>query len=97
MQVVEAASAVGHMLHGKSLENVASGIDCHTVKQPLGVVAGICPFNFPAMVSLLSDVWHCVSDTNMVPRVTTGWLDAGPVVDVSDCHCMWEQLHLEAK
>lgn len=50
VQVVEAASAVGHMLHGKSLENVAAGIDCHTVKQPLGVVAGICPFNFPAMV-----------------------------------------------
>ena len=54
VQVVEAACAVGHMLHGKSLENVASGIDCHTVKQPWGVVAGICPFNFPAMVLISS-------------------------------------------
>eukprot|EP00892_Ulva_mutabilis_P009848 jgi/Ulvmu1/7235/UM035_0022.1 len=52
LEVVEAASAVGHLLHGKSLENVASGIDCHSVKQPLGIVAGICPFNFPGMVPL---------------------------------------------
>jgi malonate-semialdehyde dehydrogenase (acetylating)/methylmalonate-semialdehyde dehydrogenase len=37
---------------GESLENVARGIDCDSIRQPLGVVAGITPFNFPAMVPL---------------------------------------------
>ncbi|GFH17392.1 methylmalonate-semialdehyde dehydrogenase, partial [Haematococcus lacustris] len=37
---------------GEVVENVAAGIDCQSVRQPLGVVAGICPFNFPAMVPL---------------------------------------------
>lgn len=37
---------------GEVLENVASSIDCHSLRQPLGVVSGICPFNFPAMVPL---------------------------------------------
>jgi acyl-CoA reductase-like NAD-dependent aldehyde dehydrogenase len=37
---------------GGHLENVAADIDCHSNAQPLGVAAGICPFNFPAMVPL---------------------------------------------
>jgi malonate-semialdehyde dehydrogenase (acetylating)/methylmalonate-semialdehyde dehydrogenase len=37
---------------GQSLENVAKGIDCQTIRQPLGVCAGITPFNFPAMVPM---------------------------------------------
>jgi len=37
---------------GESLENVARGIDCDAIRQPLGVVAGITPFNFPAIVPL---------------------------------------------
>jgi malonate-semialdehyde dehydrogenase (acetylating)/methylmalonate-semialdehyde dehydrogenase len=37
---------------GESLENVARGIDCDTIRQPLGVCVGIAPFNFPAMVPL---------------------------------------------
>ena len=39
-------------LFGVQVENVASGIDCYSIRQPLGVCAGICPFNFPAMVPL---------------------------------------------
>jgi malonate-semialdehyde dehydrogenase (acetylating)/methylmalonate-semialdehyde dehydrogenase len=39
-------------LMGDSLEDIAAGIDCHTVRQPLGVFAAITPFNFPAMVPL---------------------------------------------
>lgn len=50
MQVVEAACGVGHHMQGASLEQVARGVDCQSIRQPLGVVAGICPFNFPAMV-----------------------------------------------
>ena len=37
---------------GETLENIARGIDCETIRQPLGVCAGITPFNFPAMVPL---------------------------------------------
>jgi malonate-semialdehyde dehydrogenase (acetylating) / methylmalonate-semialdehyde dehydrogenase len=37
---------------GQSLENVSKGIDCQTIRQPLGVCAGITPFNFPAMVPM---------------------------------------------
>jgi malonate-semialdehyde dehydrogenase (acetylating)/methylmalonate-semialdehyde dehydrogenase len=40
------------LLMGESAENVARGIDCDSIRQPLGVVAGITPFNFPAMVPL---------------------------------------------
>ena len=50
--MVEAACGIGHHLMGGNLENVASDIDCYTTLQPLGVCAGICPFNFPAMVPL---------------------------------------------
>jgi malonate-semialdehyde dehydrogenase (acetylating)/methylmalonate-semialdehyde dehydrogenase len=37
---------------GEIVENVSSGMDTYSIRQPLGVVAGICPFNFPAMVPL---------------------------------------------
>jgi malonate-semialdehyde dehydrogenase (acetylating)/methylmalonate-semialdehyde dehydrogenase len=49
---VDNAIAIPQLMQGTSLEDVASGIDCHTVRQPLGVFAAITPFNFPAMVPL---------------------------------------------
>jgi len=52
LEVVEVAAGVAPMLAGEHVENVATGIDCYSIRQPLGVVAGICPFNFPAMVPL---------------------------------------------
>ena len=39
-------------MQGTGLEDIAAGIDCHVVRQPLGVVAAIAPFNFPAMVPM---------------------------------------------
>lgn len=51
-EVVEAMCGIAPMLMGETVENVAAGIDCYTMRQPLGVCAGICPFNFPAMVPL---------------------------------------------
>ena len=39
-------------MQGFGLEDIAAGIDCHVVRQPLGVVAAIAPFNFPAMVPM---------------------------------------------
>ncbi|MGZ5543938.1 MAG: CoA-acylating methylmalonate-semialdehyde dehydrogenase [Limisphaerales bacterium] len=52
MEMIEFACGAPSLLMGESLENVAKGIDCDTIRQPLGVCAGITPFNFPAMVPL---------------------------------------------
>ncbi|MGK4000561.1 CoA-acylating methylmalonate-semialdehyde dehydrogenase [Sorangium sp. So ce1024] len=49
---VEHAAGTPALLMGQGLEDVASGIDCHTIRQPLGVFAAITPFNFPPMVPL---------------------------------------------
>jgi malonate-semialdehyde dehydrogenase (acetylating)/methylmalonate-semialdehyde dehydrogenase len=47
---VEHACGIPALMMGKTLEDVAAGIDCEFVRQPLGVFAAITPFNFPAMV-----------------------------------------------
>jgi malonate-semialdehyde dehydrogenase (acetylating)/methylmalonate-semialdehyde dehydrogenase len=52
MEVVEFACGVPSLLMGEVLENMARGIDCEAIRQPLGVCVGITPFNFPAMVPL---------------------------------------------
>src|ERR1700677_4066039 len=52
IEVVEFALGVPSLLMGEVLENVARGIDCEAIRQPLGVCVGITPFNFPAMVPL---------------------------------------------
>ena len=52
LENIEYACGAPSLLMGESLENVARGIDCDSIRQPLGVVAGITPFNFPAMVPL---------------------------------------------
>jgi malonate-semialdehyde dehydrogenase (acetylating)/methylmalonate-semialdehyde dehydrogenase len=50
IQMVEVSCGMPSLMMGQSLENVARGIDCHTIRQPLGVCVGITPFNFPGMV-----------------------------------------------
>ena len=52
LEVVETACSVGPTLLGETAENLARGLDTYSYKQPLGVTAGICPFNFPAMIPL---------------------------------------------
>lgn len=52
IEVVEFACGAPHLLKGEVTENIGTGIDSHSLRQPLGVVAGITPFNFPAMVAL---------------------------------------------
>jgi malonate-semialdehyde dehydrogenase (acetylating)/methylmalonate-semialdehyde dehydrogenase len=49
---VEYACGVPTLLMGDTLENLARGVDCETMHQPLGVCVGITPFNFPAMVPM---------------------------------------------
>lgn len=52
LENIEFATGLSHMLKGEHSEQVSSGVDVHSVRQPVGVVACITPFNFPAMVPL---------------------------------------------
>ena len=52
LEVVEFACGIPHLLKGEHSEAVARGVDSYSIRQPLGVCAGITPFNFPAMVPL---------------------------------------------
>jgi malonate-semialdehyde dehydrogenase (acetylating)/methylmalonate-semialdehyde dehydrogenase len=52
LENVEFASGLLHLLKGERDEQVSTGIDVHSIKQPVGVVAAITPFNFPVMVPL---------------------------------------------
>ncbi|MGO4336129.1 CoA-acylating methylmalonate-semialdehyde dehydrogenase [Labrys sp. KB_33_2] len=55
LEVVEFAIGIPHLLKGEYTESAGTGIDVYSLRQPLGVVAGITPFNFPAMIPL----WKC--------------------------------------
>ncbi len=52
MEVVEFATGIPQLLKGEFSESVGTGVDSYSIRQPLGVVAGITPFNFPAMVPM---------------------------------------------
>ncbi len=52
IEVVEFACGIPHLLKGEYSSGVSTGVDMYSLRQPLGVVAGITPFNFPAMVPL---------------------------------------------
>lgn len=52
LEVVEHAAGIGNLQLGELANNVAGGVDTYTILQPLGVCAGITPFNFPAMIPL---------------------------------------------
>ena len=57
IESTEAASRSHSCMKGEGLEGVASGVDVQMVREPMGVVAAITPFNFPAMIPL----WFCPS------------------------------------
>lgn len=52
IEVVEFACGAPHLLKGNYSASIATGVDCYDMRQPIGVCAGITPFNFPAMVPL---------------------------------------------
>ena len=52
LEVVEVASGIPHLLKGDFSENVSTEVDCYSIRQPVGVAAGITPFNFPIMVPM---------------------------------------------
>ena len=55
VEVAEFACGIPHLMKGEFSDNAGSNIDLYSMRQPLGVVAGITPFNFPAMIPL----WKC--------------------------------------
>jgi malonate-semialdehyde dehydrogenase (acetylating)/methylmalonate-semialdehyde dehydrogenase len=57
LENVEFATGVAQLMKGGYSEGVSTGVDVYSIRQPLGVVAGITPFNFPAMVPL----WMCAN------------------------------------
>jgi len=52
LEVVEFACGIPHLLKGEYTESVGTGVDSYSIRQPVGVCAGITPFNFPAMIPL---------------------------------------------
>ena len=52
LEVVEHACSMGSLQMGERIDGVSRNIDSYSIRQPLGVVGGICPFNFPAMIPL---------------------------------------------
>ncbi|KAH9608118.1 hypothetical protein KSS87_021792 [Heliosperma pusillum] len=52
LEVVEHVCGMGSLQMGEFVSNVSNGIDTYSIREPLGVCAGICPFNFPAMIPL---------------------------------------------
>ena len=52
IEVIEFAIGIPHLIKGEYTEGAGTGIDVYSMRQPLGVVAGITPFNFPAMIPL---------------------------------------------
>ena len=52
LEVVEFSCGIPHLLKGEFTENVGKNVDSWSIRQPLGVCAGITPFNFPAMVPM---------------------------------------------
>ncbi|HEY4265575.1 MAG TPA: CoA-acylating methylmalonate-semialdehyde dehydrogenase [Micropepsaceae bacterium] len=52
LEVIEFACGIPHLLKGEFTEGAGPGIDVYSIRQPLGVVAGITPFNFPAMIPM---------------------------------------------
>src|SRR3954469_20769199 len=57
LENAEFATGIPHLMKGAYSEQAATGVDVYSIRQPLGVVAGITPFNFPAMVPL----WMCTT------------------------------------
>ncbi len=66
LEVVEHACSVGSLQMGEFAENVAGGVDTYAIRQPLGVCAGITPFNFPAMIPLWMFPMACVTGNTFV-------------------------------
>lgn len=83
-EVVEFACGIPHLLKGGYTENASTNIDVHSIRQPLGVVGIISPFNFPAMVPMWFFPWpspvatpSCSNPRRRTRRLRCGWRSSG--------------------
>lgn len=67
-EVVEHSCAAGTLLQGESLQSISKDMDIVSYKVPLGVTAGICPFNFPAMIPLWMFPMALIAGNTMVVK-----------------------------
>ena len=74
LEVVEFACGIPHLMKGEYTEGAGPGIDLYSMRQPLGVVAGITPFNFPAMIPL----WKCAPGHRLRQRLHPEAVGARP-------------------
>src|SRR5204863_526099 len=89
IECVEVACGAPSLMQGYGLEDISAGIDCHVVRQPIGVVAAIAPFNFPAMVPI-GDA-HAPARDRLVEAAkrlkvgdgTTAGVTMGPVISAA--------------
>ena len=88
-EVVEHSCNMSTLQMGEFVENVSNGIDTYSIRQPLGVCAGICPFNFPAMIPLWVNtcIVYCVA--NLIQS------ELGFSSDVPNCSDLWKHVRLE--
>ena len=68
-ETLDFATAINVALKGEYSHDVSTGVDIHTTRQPVGVVAGICPFNFPAMVPMWMHRRHRFSRQSCTRRL----------------------------
>lgn len=66
LEVVEYSCGIANALQGETLEQLSTDVDTYSYRQPLGVMAGICPFNFPVMIPLWMFPVATVSGNTMV-------------------------------
>lgn len=66
IEVAEFACGIPHLQKGDYSDNVAGGIDIYSMRKPLGVVAGITPFNFPAMIPLWMSAMAIITGNTVV-------------------------------
>lgn len=93
LQVVEHSCAITMMQMGQTLPGIAKDMDCTSYRVPLGVCAGITPFNFPAMIPL----WVSSRPRTTIRRVPVSKMPFQPIsIDVPSCHCLWKHNFVEA-
>ncbi|EUA14689.1 aldehyde dehydrogenase family protein [Mycobacterium kansasii 732] len=85
IEVIEFCLGIPHLLKGEYTEGAGPGIDVYSLRQPLGVVAGITPFNFPAMIPLWkagpplpAETRSCSSRVSATRRSRYGWPNCSP-------------------
>merc|ERR1719183_653108 len=68
LEVVEISTNIPQMLQGETLPGVATAVDVHSYRVPLGVCAGICPINFPAMIPLWMFPMACTAGNTFLMK-----------------------------